>query len=159
MPCDGNGAPINCAGKVLLLDEAYNLDNNMYGKQALDTIVEKVMGSPGEDIAVIMAGYEVEMLKMLRNQNPGRTASTTPIDRITMVFHSPCLLLPPPPPLLSRRPTPPPCPQPCRRPPTLWTKWLQWQCNSTERPCTRVRLCGSRARVLSSTTPTTKARP
>ena len=45
-------------GKVLLIDEAYNLDDNLYGKQALDTIVEKVMGSPGEDIAVIMMGCE-----------------------------------------------------------------------------------------------------
>ena len=31
-----------CEGKVLVIDEAYNLDDNMYGKQALDTIVEKV---------------------------------------------------------------------------------------------------------------------
>ena len=41
-------------GCVLVIDEAYNLDDGMYGKQALDTIVEKVSGSPGEDIAVIM---------------------------------------------------------------------------------------------------------
>ena len=58
-------------GKVLLIDEAYNLDDDMYGKQALDTIVEKVMGAPGEDIAVIMCGYEAPMKKMMRDQNPG----------------------------------------------------------------------------------------
>jgi hypothetical protein len=29
-------------GKVLLIDEAYNLDDSLYGKQALDTLVEKV---------------------------------------------------------------------------------------------------------------------
>jgi AAA+ superfamily predicted ATPase len=40
-----------------LLDEAYVLDDSLYGKQALDTIVEKVSGAPGEDIAVVMCGY------------------------------------------------------------------------------------------------------
>lgn len=58
-------------GKVLLIDEAYVLDDSMYGKQALDTIVEKVQGAPGEDIAVVMIGYKPQMLKMLREQNPG----------------------------------------------------------------------------------------
>ena len=42
-----------------------------YGKQALDAIVEKVDNKAGSDIAVIMLGYEKEMLKMLRDQNPG----------------------------------------------------------------------------------------
>jgi AAA+ superfamily predicted ATPase len=58
-------------GKVLLIDEAYVLDDGMYGKQALDTIVEKVQGAPGEDIAVVMIGYKPQILKMLREQNPG----------------------------------------------------------------------------------------
>ncbi len=58
-------------GKVLLIDEAYNLNDGLYGKQALDTLVEKVMGAPGEDIAVILVGYKGDMLKMLRDQNPG----------------------------------------------------------------------------------------
>jgi hypothetical protein len=40
-------------GKVLLIDEAYVLDDNLYGKQALDTIVEKVQATPGADICVI----------------------------------------------------------------------------------------------------------
>jgi hypothetical protein len=56
---------------VLLIDEAYVLDDQLYGKQALDTIVEKVSGGPGEDIAVVMCGYRSEMSKMLRDQNPG----------------------------------------------------------------------------------------
>jgi hypothetical protein len=47
-------------GKVLLIDEAYNLDDRMYGKQALDTIVELVSGAPGEDIALVMAGDVVD---------------------------------------------------------------------------------------------------
>eukprot|EP00947_MAST-08B_sp_MAST-8B-sp1_P001479 g1479.t1 len=58
-------------GKVLLIDEAYALDDGLYGRQALNTIVEKVDPSPGEDIAVVMCGYEVEMNKMFRDQNPG----------------------------------------------------------------------------------------
>jgi AAA+ superfamily predicted ATPase len=58
-------------GRVLLIDEAYVLDDSLYGKQALDTIVEKVSGAPGEDIAVVMCGYRSEMTKMLRDQNPG----------------------------------------------------------------------------------------
>ncbi|KAJ3286671.1 hypothetical protein HK104_008917 [Borealophlyctis nickersoniae] len=58
-------------GKVLLIDEAYNLDDNMYGKQVLDVLVEKVSGSETDDIAVLLLGYEEPMLTMLRNQNPG----------------------------------------------------------------------------------------
>lgn len=58
-------------GRVLLIDEAYALDDDLYGKQALDTIVEKVSGGPGEDIAVVMCGYRSEMTKMMRDQNPG----------------------------------------------------------------------------------------
>lgn len=58
-------------GKVLVIDEAYMLNDANYGKIALDTIVSKVMGSPGEDMAVMMLGYEEQMLKMIREQNPG----------------------------------------------------------------------------------------
>ena len=58
-------------GCVLVIDEAYGLDDQLYGKQVLDTIVEKVSGKPGEDIAVILIGYDKEIKKMLRDQNPG----------------------------------------------------------------------------------------
>ncbi len=59
----------SCQGKVLVLDEAYALNDNLYGKQALDALVEKIQD--GGDIAVLLLGYEKEMLKMLRDQNPG----------------------------------------------------------------------------------------
>ncbi|TMW56633.1 hypothetical protein Poli38472_006643 [Pythium oligandrum] len=58
-------------GKVLLIDEAYNLDDQWYGKQVLDVLVEKVQGTDSDDIAVLMLGYEHQMKEMLRTQNPG----------------------------------------------------------------------------------------
>jgi len=58
-------------GKVLIIDEAYSLDDSLYGKQVLDVIVEKVQNSENDDIAVLLLGYEKQMREMLRNQNPG----------------------------------------------------------------------------------------
>ncbi len=58
-------------GKVLVIDEAYNLDDNHYGKQVLDVLVEKVQGSESDNIAVLLLGYEEPILKMIKNQNPG----------------------------------------------------------------------------------------
>ena len=61
----------SAAGKVLVIDEAYNLNDNMYGKQVLDILVEKVQGTPSDDIVVLLLGYEKQMLDMIRSQNPG----------------------------------------------------------------------------------------
>ena len=58
-------------GKVLIIDEAYSLNDSLYGKQVLDTLVEKVQGGPSEDRAILLLGYEEQMLQMLREQNPG----------------------------------------------------------------------------------------
>ena len=58
-------------GKVLIIDEAYALDDNLYGKQVLDTLVEKVQGTPSDDMAVLLVGYEQQMLRMVKGQNPG----------------------------------------------------------------------------------------
>jgi hypothetical protein len=65
-------------GKVLLIDEAYVLDDDLYGKQALDTIVEKVSGGAGEDQAVVLVGYDAQIRDMLRNQNPGLSRRFNP---------------------------------------------------------------------------------
>jgi hypothetical protein len=58
--------------------QAYNLDDPQYGKQVLDTIVEKVSGQATEDIAVVLVGYEKEMRKMLREQNAGLSSRFDP---------------------------------------------------------------------------------
>ena len=58
-------------GKVLVIDEAYSLNDGAYGKQVLDTLVEKVQGTESDDIAVLLIGYEDQMKQMLREQNPG----------------------------------------------------------------------------------------
>lgn len=58
-------------GGVLIIDEAYVLDDTHYGAKALNTIVESVHNSPGEDIAVVLLGYESDIVNMLNNQNPG----------------------------------------------------------------------------------------
>eukprot|EP00595_Chromulina_sp_UTEXLB2642_P002141 CAMPEP_0196766602 /NCGR_PEP_ID=MMETSP1095-20130614/27218_1 /TAXON_ID=96789 ORGANISM="Chromulina nebulosa, Strain UTEXLB2642" /NCGR_SAMPLE_ID=MMETSP1095 /ASSEMBLY_ACC=CAM_ASM_000446 /LENGTH=805 /DNA_ID=CAMNT_0042129537 /DNA_START=178 /DNA_END=2592 /DNA_ORIENTATION=- len=60
-------------GKVLVIDEAYVLgrSNSIYGAEALDTLVERVQGNPGENFVVILCGYEDEMKAMIRDGNPG----------------------------------------------------------------------------------------
>ena len=75
----------NCEGKVLLIDEAYNLDDQDYGSKALDTIVELVSAKPGANMAVIMAGYEKKMTKMLRDQNAGLSRRFDPAS--ALYFH------------------------------------------------------------------------
>ena len=62
-------------GKVLFIDEAYGLDpqrrgggtGGTFGGDVLDTIVEQIEGSTGQDIAVVMAGYSHEMMEMFKN--------------------------------------------------------------------------------------------
>ena len=58
-------------GSVLIIDEAYNLNDAHYGKDALNTIVEIVNNSSTDDISVILLGYEKNMLQMLNDQNSG----------------------------------------------------------------------------------------
>jgi hypothetical protein len=62
-------------GKVLVIDEAYVLGDSSskhtFGSDVLNTLVERVQGTPGEDFAVIMCGYEDNMKEMFRTGNPG----------------------------------------------------------------------------------------
>ena len=60
-------------GSVLLIDEAYALNDESFGKEVLNTINDKVQGKPGDNIAVILIGYKPQMLQMLRQQNAGLT--------------------------------------------------------------------------------------
>lgn len=46
----------SCRGKVLVIDEAYCLDDKLYGKNVLDTLVEKVQGTVNDDIVVLLLG-------------------------------------------------------------------------------------------------------
>jgi SpoVK/Ycf46/Vps4 family AAA+-type ATPase len=62
-----------CKGKILIIDEAYGLHGCTYGKAAIDTLVGLVHNAPGEDIAVVMIGYEKDMRKMCRESNAGLT--------------------------------------------------------------------------------------
>eukprot|EP00934_Nitzschia_sp_Nitz4_P008360 Nitzschia sp. Nitz4//scaffold84_size84139//17889//22709//NITZ4_005193-RA/size84139-augustus-gene-0.44-mRNA-1//-1//CDS//3329559018//8350//frame0 len=58
-------------GKVLIIDEAYVLNDGKFGSQVIDTIVEKVQGHATDDMAVLLLGYEEQMLELIRDANPG----------------------------------------------------------------------------------------
>ena len=68
-------------GSVLVIDEAYSLytgsgtggasSSDPYKTAVVDTIVEQVQATAGDDRAVILLGYEKEMRVMLSNVNPG----------------------------------------------------------------------------------------
>ncbi len=83
------------AGKVLLIDEAYVLENNAFGAEVLNTLVEKIEMGSGQDLVVVMCGYEKQMRAMIRNQNPGlssRFSQEFMFDDYNdaQVFHSAC---------------------------------------------------------------------
>ncbi|VDC00511.1 unnamed protein product [Peniophora sp. CBMAI 1063] len=72
----------NAMGKVLVIDEAYQLykggsskdansHSDTFGTAAIDTIVAEVQAEPGEDRCVILIGYEKQMQDMFQNVNPG----------------------------------------------------------------------------------------
>eukprot|EP00047_Mylnosiga_fluctuans_P001162 m.215795 g.215795 ORF g.215795 m.215795 type:complete len:526 (+) comp10150_c0_seq6:2233-3810(+) len=68
-------------GCVLLIDEAYLLaggsgqpgaaGNDPYKASVVDTLVEQIQSKPGDDIAVILAGYKKEIEHMFTTVNPG----------------------------------------------------------------------------------------
>ena len=68
------------AGKVLVIDEAYGLDaggrvgggnKDPFKTAVIDTIVAEVQSTPGEDLCVLLLGYQEQMEDMLNNSNPG----------------------------------------------------------------------------------------
>lgn len=65
-------------GKVLIIDEAYMLNNGGVGSQqdiyktaVIDTLVAEVQSVPGDDQCILLLGYEDKLKSMFRNVNPG----------------------------------------------------------------------------------------
>ncbi|CAG9990672.1 unnamed protein product [Clonostachys byssicola] len=63
-------------GKVLVIDEAYMLDDGgdnpgSFKASVLDTIVANVQGDSNEDRCILLLGYEENMANLMRNMNPG----------------------------------------------------------------------------------------
>eukprot|EP00798_Chlamydomonas_sp_ICE-L_P020756 gene20756-27576_t len=67
-------------GCVLVIDEAYSLcsanagvsgANDPYKTAVVDTLVEQVQARAGDDRAVVLLGYEVQMRSMMKHTNPG----------------------------------------------------------------------------------------
>ncbi|PKQ24574.1 MAG: AAA family ATPase, partial [Actinobacteria bacterium HGW-Actinobacteria-5] len=56
-------------GGVLFIDEAYSLNGDQYGEEAINTLV-KEMEDHRDDLVVIVAGYPVPMAQFIQN-NPG----------------------------------------------------------------------------------------
>lgn len=65
---------------MLVIDEAYGLDagggvgngnKDPYKIAVIDTIVAEVQNTPGEDLCVLLLGYQEQMEEMMNNANPG----------------------------------------------------------------------------------------
>jgi len=62
----------SCRGKVLIIDEAYALDQaTSYHQAVLDTLVSDISPEGGGDMVVILVGYEDQIDEMIRKANPG----------------------------------------------------------------------------------------
>lgn len=59
----------NAYGGVLFIDEAYSLNGDQYGEEAINTLV-KEMEDHRDDLVVIVAGYPAPMTEFIAN-NPG----------------------------------------------------------------------------------------
>lgn len=72
------GILASTVGKVLVIDEAYGLDNGSskgytdpFKTAVIDTIVAEVQSTPGEDRCVLLLGYKEQMEAMFEKVNPG----------------------------------------------------------------------------------------
>jgi SpoVK/Ycf46/Vps4 family AAA+-type ATPase len=63
-------------GGVLFIDEAYNLGNGTYGKEALDTLLAAMTNPDFEDVSIVIAGYPNELNQMMAT-NPGMKSRFT----------------------------------------------------------------------------------
>ena len=77
-------------GSVLFIDEAYNLMNDSYGKNAINLLVERIQA--GSDIAVVLAGYE-DKLKELMKVNAGLPSRFDPDNAFKFENYEPGHLL------------------------------------------------------------------
>jgi hypothetical protein len=71
--------------QVLLIDEAHQLAESAYGREALGVLVERVQGTAVEDFAVVMCGYDEKVLAMIRTCDPGLARRF----RVEDAFHFP----------------------------------------------------------------------
>ena len=65
-----NEALKEAKGGILFIDEAYNLGEGVYGKEACDTIVAAMTSPDFQDVSIVIAGYQDEINEML-NTNSG----------------------------------------------------------------------------------------
>lgn len=72
------GILASSAGKVLVIDEAYGLNEDKAGSSSggykaavIDTLVAEVQSTPGDDRCVILIGYKDQMEQMFQKANPG----------------------------------------------------------------------------------------
>jgi len=64
----------SAVGNVLVIDEAYGFyaeSGDQFKQCAVNTIVENIHGTPGEDICVILLGYKDKMDELFSKSNPG----------------------------------------------------------------------------------------
>jgi ankyrin repeat protein/replication-associated recombination protein RarA len=94
------GAIEAARGSVLVIDEAYALlqssrdgagalanGSDIYGQEAIDTIVGEVHNNAGDDIAVVLVGYVEETRRMINTANPGFQRRFPCDDSSAFVFH------------------------------------------------------------------------
>ncbi|KAF2234029.1 hypothetical protein EV356DRAFT_577170 [Viridothelium virens] len=75
-------------GNVLLIDEAYMLDAKRnhdcpFRQEATDTLIKEVENKPGEDLCVIMCGYQKEMENFIQDTNPVLDIKLSQLDLCT----------------------------------------------------------------------------